>query len=181
MSDLVPQASSTNALSIPDDNMFLATPLQRRAKSAFWARVGQGNIQVHEDIDLATVSQFVRYKALPTWWSLPGFRSWFLNQYEFSQKMEYIAFLCQDRIIEILEDKTANPNAVVKIMQMVFEMSGKFPRRKAGEEKFLDEEISKMSSTQLEEYLKKTVKLVSLAKDDKKDLTTLPNSDRLSR
>lgn len=141
---------------------YLPTPEMRRAKGAFWARFNDNPICDPEDISLATAMRFSPDNRLSKWWALPGFRDWYRNRDEFRQRMEYLAQLALDTLETILVDPLAQGSAKVNAAKLIMEVARKMPAKSQAEQ-FMDEKISQMSRPQLEEYIKKSVKLLQPA------------------
>jgi hypothetical protein len=101
----------------------------------------------------ANVQKIIPDSRLPRWWSMYGFREWFLNEDEFKQRLEYIAHLALDTLEQILTDPDANHSARVNAAKLAFEAASKMPQKwqKMG---YLDDQIQKMDQSQLEQFIR---------------------------
>lgn len=144
---------------IADELTYLPTPEQRKAKSAFYARFNDNPICDPEDISLSIAQQFCPDYRLPKWWKLEGFPAWFRNKDEFRQRMEYLAQLALDSLESILADPKAQGSAKVNAAKLIMEVARKMPQ-KSLQEQFLDEKVSQMTKPQLEQYIKKNLRLL---------------------
>lgn len=147
---------------VVDELTYLPSPEQRRAKSAFWARFSDNPICEPEDISLAVALRFSPDNRLSRWWIQPGFKEWFRNRDEFRQRMEYLANLALDSLEGILADPKAQGTAKVNAAKLIMEVARKTPNKSQAEQ-FLDEKVSQMSRPQLEEYIKKNLRLLDSA------------------
>jgi hypothetical protein len=138
---------------------FMPTPEQRKLKSSFWHRFGEDTTNLSSDITLELVDSYVPDDRLPKWWQEPGFKEWMRNPEEFRERIEYLVFLAMDTLENLLIDRSANANAKVSAAKLLMEVGRKMPP-KVMVEKYLDEKIGEMDKGQLEEYIRKNVKLV---------------------
>lgn len=148
---------------------FCPSPEHRKVKSAFWAIADETQLVDHsQGIELATALRFTADNRLSRWWPLPGFREWFSNKDEYRQRLEYLANLALDTAEEILIDKKAHPSARANMVKLVIEAANKMPPRQIAKELYIDEKIHRMDRTQLEEFVRKNIKLVSAGSDESK-------------
>lgn len=155
--------SVTDTLEIVADELtYLPSPEQRKAKSAFWAKFNDNPLCDPEDISLAISKQFCSDRRLDNWWKFEGFKEWFRNKDEFRQRMEYLAQLSLDALESILADPKAQGSAKVNAAKLIMEVSRKMPQ-KSLQEQFLDEKVSQMTKPQLEQYIKKNIRLLGEA------------------
>lgn len=153
------QKANQTILEIVEDITFLPSPEQRKAKAAFWASYSENPLV---GLDVLTVSDAVtlsRDRRVRSWWSLPSFREWFLNQDEFRQRLEYLANLALDTAESILLDTKAHPSARANMVKLVIEAAGRMPNKFA-KEKYIDERIGSMDRKQLEEYIRRASRYI---------------------
>lgn len=157
---------------------YLPSPEQRKAKSAFWARFNDNPICEPSEISLAIALRFVADSRLSKWWGQEGFRAWFSNQDEFRQRMEYLSNLALDRLEGIIADPKANASAQVNAIKLIMEVTRKMPP-KFSKEIYVDEKIGQMDRKQLEEYIRKNVRLVEAPPESSEEnpLTDSQKSD----
>lgn len=141
---------------------YLPTPEQRKVKAAFWARFNENPSCEPEDISAILVESVTGDTRPTKWWSQAGFKEWFRNRDEFRQRMEYLSHLALDRLEAILADPRAQNNAQVGAAKLIMEVARKMPSRNP-QEQFLDEKIHQMDRKQLEEYIKRSLKLLPQA------------------
>lgn len=146
-----------------DDLLFKPSDAQIRAKSAFWSRFYDNPICDPQSLTLTVASQFVGDSRIERWWSTPGFREWFSNTNEFRERLEMLAYKSLTRLEQIIDSPTTNPNAQVNAIKLLMEMGRKLPRLQQDTEKYADEKIAKMSKAELEEYIRRNIKLVPQA------------------
>ncbi len=148
---------------------YMPSPEQRKAKSAFWARFNDNPICDPQDISLAIALQFANDERLSRWWSQSGFKEWFRNRDEFRQRVEYLVHQALDSLEYVLVDPKAQASAKVNAAKLLMEVARKMPQKQVAEQ-YLDEKIGQMSKQQLQEYIRKSTKLlpVETAEDQKK-------------
>lgn len=146
--------------------VFIPSGAQRKAKAAFWVSFTDNPVSDAENVTLAQALQITGESRLQKWWSMVGFKDWFLNKEENKQRLEYIYSLALDSAEEILIDPDANPSAKVQMIKVIAELANKMPQ-KWKTEKFLDADIQRMDKHQLESYLEKQgVKLLKSSGGD---------------
>lgn len=138
---------------------FLPSPEQRKAKSAFWARFQENPLCEPSEISLAVATRFCGDGRLSRWWGQEGFRDWFRNSDEFRQRLEYLVNLSLDSIEYVLTDPKAQSSAKVNAAKLLMEVARKMPP-KGATTVYLDENISKMSKKELEEFITKKTRLL---------------------
>lgn len=136
-----------------DDLLFVPNMEQRRVKAAFWAKYASNPLSDLNKITAVLVNKIVDDNRIPRWWSMYGFREWFLNEDEYKQRLEYIAHLALDTLEDVLTNPDANQNAKVNAAKLVMEAANKMPQ-KWQNTKYLDDSIQKMDQVQLEQYIR---------------------------
>lgn len=136
---------------LKDDLLFLPSPVHRRAKSKFWAR--------HDSLlggpgtpSAAEVMEITGEPGIKKWWSVPGFKEWFLNKDEARERLEYLYMIALDSAESVLLDPDANANAKVQMVKVIAQLAGKEPEKTT---KYVDEDIQKLTPEKLKEYIKK--------------------------
>lgn len=137
-----------------DDLLFVPTPDQRQVKAAFWQRYSQSPVLDISKITGTYVHKLVPDSRIPRWWSMFGFKEWFLNEDEFRQRLEYLANLSLDTLEAILTDPDANHSARVNAAKLIFEASNKMPK-KWEKVAYLDAGVQNMDQAQLESFIRK--------------------------
>jgi hypothetical protein len=138
---------------VMDDLLFCPSPDQRQVKAAFWAKYQQAPLISMDKVTASFVQKLIPDSRLPRWWSLYGFKEWFLNEDEFKQRLEYLAHLALDRMEAILTDPDANNSAQVNAAKLVFEAASKMPQ-KWQKTLYLDDHVQKMDQAQLEQFIR---------------------------
>jgi hypothetical protein len=145
---------------IEGEIVFVPHPHMRKAKATLIVALQENPITDLESITSTQAIQITGENRLSKWWSIPGFKAWFINKEEYRYRLEYLFDLALDTAEEILVDRDANTNAKVQMIKVLAELSNKMPQ-KWKHERFLDAEIQKMDKAQLESFLSKQgVKLV---------------------
>jgi hypothetical protein len=148
----LPTGANFNKLA--EEVMFSPAPAQKRLKAKFWARYVPGPLTDIDSLSLEDVAEIVRDARIKTNWSISGFREWFLNRDENRERLEYIFTLGLDAAEEILTNPEANPASKVNMLKVIGELAAKFPN-KWQQERFVDDEINKMSEFQLKAWLER--------------------------
>ena len=140
---------------------YIPTPEQRKVKSSLWHRIGEMAIHVDpSEISLEFIQSIIIDDRIANWWEGEvGFKEWMRNKEEFRERIDYLSFLALDTLEMLLVDRTTNANAKVAAIKLLMEVGRKMPP-KVTVEKFLDEKVSDMDKKELEEYIKKNLKLV---------------------
>lgn len=128
--------------------VFLPSPAHRRVKSKFWQR--------YEDlggpVSLELAEGLTKEPGLRKWWSMSGFKDWFLNQDEARERLEYLYMVALDAAEHLLLDPNANHNAKAQMIKIIAQLAGKEPNKY---EKFADAAVQKMDSAKLRAYIEK--------------------------
>lgn len=150
-----------------DVAIFHPTDEQRASKSQFWTRIADSGIQLPPDLDITTAVKFADDRRLTSWWTTPGFPQWFANSQEFRERMEFLANLALDQLQDIISSPSVAASAKTPAIKMIMEIAGKMPKQKS-ESESEDEIISKMSKTELEDYINKKMPVLVPKKKDEK-------------
>lgn len=132
--------------------VFTPSPIQRKAKAAFWYKWNEHPFGDPADITAHTASDYAGYSQVREWWADSRFKEWFLNRDEFRQRVEYLANLALDTAEEILLDPDASAGARVSMVKLAAELASKMPQ-KGFREMLLDESIQKMNKEELEKFI----------------------------
>jgi hypothetical protein len=129
---------------------FAPTGPQRKAKSAFWARVTTSGLLCPAPLTSTFVAQVTGSRQMARWFTTPGFLEWFSNQQEYSERMEFTKLRALDRLDEILEANEGKVSEMVSAIKLAFEVTGAVNKKQA---EFLDKHISQMGEKELEAFL----------------------------
>lgn len=152
------------AVAVVDDIIFKPTYDQVQIKAAFWAKFSTNPLVDVHNIGLTTVQKFVSDARIDRWWHVYGFKEWFLNEEEFSQRALALAHLAVEALEDILLNPDANPSARVNAAKLSMEIANKMPQ-KWQKVQYLDDQVQKMDQAQLEQFLRQK----GLLGDGKKD------------
>lgn len=145
------------------DTIFVPSPAQRACKAKFWKRM-DFDYDLAEGITLLGAVQLTNYSELNRWWQQEGFKDWFLNKDEASERIEYLYMLWMDKAEELLLNPDANHNAVVQIGKIIAQLSGR-----DNQERYSDEAIQKMTPQQLKAFIEKAAPRLIKAKSSDKE------------
>jgi len=137
---------------LADSVIFSPTALHRKWKIKFWAKYVPNPLTDVSDITIYDIDEIIRDSRISKFLGQPGFREWFLNTDENREKLEYLFQISLSVAEEILLDTESNASAKVNMIKVLAELANKFPS-KTQQERFVDDEINKMSASQLEAYL----------------------------
>lgn len=137
-----------------EDISFQPAPNQQMLKAQFWARYVPNPFESRENISLATVQETINEPKLKRYWSIPGFKDWFINQEEGKERIDYLWMVGLDTAEQIMRDPAVNAGAKVNLLKLLAEVSGRLQRGSKGEEKFSDDTVNKMSEEELKKWLK---------------------------
>jgi hypothetical protein len=151
----IPDAESLGA--VVEELIFTPTLLQKRLKAEFWVAYNDNPLVSLDQISLLEANTYVRTRKLNNWWSIPGFRDWFLNRSEYRERLEFLFNLSMDAIEEILLSTDPKvQSARVNAIKIIAELGNKYPRGvNKGEGQYLDSAIASMDKAQLEVFLQK--------------------------
>lgn len=152
-------------------NEFEPTAAHRQAKSAFWAHYFQEGDLPPVDFGPALATRVSGYSEVSNWWSQKGFPEWFRNGEEFRQKVEHTSQLALDLIHNLIIDPVARTSDRLNAAKMALEIAAKFPRA-APKQETEDDKISKMSRTEIEEYIRSQVSKLPAPAEEQVDNTT---------
>ncbi len=131
-------------------NIYRPTPDQRRIKAEYHASLANG--PTPSVITAAFAVQLTGHGVVEKWWSVVGFRSWFLDAVSFENEAEALANAALGIIGDIMYsgEKASDRLAASKLM---VEIAGKVKKAKV-ETRFLDESIPDDPKL-LDEYIAK--------------------------
>ena len=149
----LPSKDTFTSLAEETGALFQPNKQQRAIKARFWTIVSN-SITAKNPRSMTTmeIAQTVRDNRVLNWWSVAGFKDWFLNNTEHIERLEYLFDLALTAAEEIfLSDDPKTANAKVNMAKVVAELAKKMPSR--GGDKFHDEKIAKMNKEELEAFL----------------------------
>ncbi len=146
MSDTTQTSPPTTAI----ESVFSPTSPMRRAKSQFWARITAAGMATTPPGELASVRAYTSSRQLVRWWESLQFRDWFLNNQEYSERLEATKLRALDLLDELLEERSGKTSELVSACKLAFEITGAVSKQQA---KFLDKHIGEMSESELESFL----------------------------
>lgn len=152
--ELVNPAQSVSQLA---DRLFFApSPNHRKMKAKFWSNYMPSPFKDVADTTQAELAKYcgLSHTTIERYLKEEGFRDWLLNVNESRERLEYLYNLWTDRVERILLDDSTAAQTVVTLGKTLGELANKFPNRWA-QEKFSDEDINKMSESQLKAFLDK--------------------------
>lgn len=141
----------TDIRSIVTAARFTPTEAQIRYKTEFW-NSAVGNVPPECSID-----QLIELGAsgrIRRWEKIPGFPEWFANKDSNKQRSEELLIRAMDRLSEILRDADDH-SVLLAAAKEARNLHAQLNAVDKAEEKFADEEISKMSKEQLAEFIAK--------------------------
>lgn len=148
------------ALTVRAENQFRPTNEQKRAKSQFWTTIEKQSVpDISAEPNRSVAALYGSDDRIPGWWSTPGFADWFWNRNEFQEGLDYLAHVCLTSLEAILTSGTSSDNSKVSAAKLILEASKKIGKQDTAEQ--FDEKVARMSRAELEEYITKSMKLVT--------------------
>jgi hypothetical protein len=145
---------------------FRPLPMQRQAKTRYWALVSEQalleDLDSHDPYELARTLQC---PALPAWLQNPQFRVWFGNKHEHLQRIEYLFDLALDAAEQILQNE--DPKAQSARVAMIKVLSDLANKRRT--EKVADTQINQMTPEQLRAYIEKQAPILLTTSKSEED------------
>lgn len=137
---------------------FRPTNEQKWLKSQFWKAVEAAQLpSLPPTPNEALAAQYV---ALDGNWAQEGFPEWLWDQGSFDAQVDYLAQVALDELEKVLTSSRASDNVKLGAIKLSLEVAHRLGKQPEGAE-FADEKIAKMSKAELEEYIGKSLKLVS--------------------
>lgn len=148
--------------SMTEDLLFIPNPRHRQVKAKFWSRYDSLMLSSDKITSTAAVS-ITDEPSIMRWWSLPGFKDWFLNQDEARERLEYLYMLALDTAEQVLANPESNDNAKVQMVKVIAQLAGKEPSK----QQYADDSINKMDAEKLKTYIQEAIPKLSLDTKDK--------------
>ena len=135
---------------------------EQRTKAKFWVRARKQGVE-RDEVTLATGLSLTGDARLTTWWGKPGFSTWFANDTEFEEEMEYLVYRMPFYLLSVLEDDSEKSSgAKVNALKLLAEIANKMPVRHK-QVVWKDASIQNMSPDQLRRFIAKESKKLGLA------------------
>lgn len=157
MSDKTVLKAIEKVLSSRADTAFRPTNDQKRIKSQFWASVRASSINLSVNPDSSIAASYID---LGTNWEVPGFSQWLWDEKSFDTQADYLAQVSMDELERLLTSHLAAPTVKLGAIKLALEVARKLGKTNDSPE-FADSKIGEMDKRQLEEYINKSLKLVS--------------------
>ncbi len=121
---------------ILDQVTFLPTEDQKRLKAKYWTRRGK-LLPTDARPAPAEIRMLTKNDDITKYWDIKGFKEWFCNDKEFSENMEYIAGVAQQKLLDILSNSEAGDSALIAAVKLSMEAAGKL-QKTGGKDEVLD-------------------------------------------
>ncbi len=131
-------------------DIYVPTPAQRRIKAEFHAALANGPSPT--TISAAFAVQITGRGAIEKWWSINGFKKWFLDAISFENEAEALAGSALEVIGDVMYNAKSDKDRLAAAKLLV-EIAGKVKKAQT-EVKFLDDSIPD-DPAKLDEYIKK--------------------------
>jgi len=154
--------------------IFQPNPAQKKLKAKFHSRYTPGPMHDITQLSLSEALEITGDSRLNKLWAQPGFKEWFTNRDENRERLEYLFTLALDTAEDLLSNESTQPSAKVNMIKVLAELANKFPNKYA-QEKFVDDEINRMSELQLKAWLER--RGVDIAKTQPPKLLEVINAD----
>jgi hypothetical protein len=175
----IPQENVQPATDLPklaESLIFQPGPLHRKWKARFWSKYVPNPLTDVSDCTFDEVNEIIRDSRVAKNWSNQAFREWLFNTDENRERLEYLFTMALDTAEEILMSESAQVSAKVNMIKVLAELANKFPSKNATE-RYVDDEINKMSELQLKAWLERR----GIAPRSTKAIETLPSIDVSSK
>ena len=149
-----PKSVEKTLQNIVSDIVFMPESSMIPVKIKFWHKFSQVALADPDNVTREMAAQYSNDNRVTRWWSRPGFKEWFLNEDEFKQNLEELAYKALGALNDILMDPDAQAGARVNAAKLVLEAASKMPK-KYEKESYKDEKIQEMTKEQLDEYISK--------------------------
>jgi hypothetical protein len=126
-----------------------------RARTEYYRKNGE-NIQT-ASVDAALASGAPR--TIERWWNTPGFQEWWNSPNWAREEAEELMLQAMSRVSEILGSSDEPTNTVLAAAKEAREIYTKLNQSTAP--KFADEEINSMDKQALEEYIRRSTRIIS--------------------
>ena len=143
-----------NIVEIVQSSSFIPTNAMIRRRGEFWRKCS--NPDVDSDTELKQVIELGASSIITRWWSIPGFREWFLNKDWNKHEAEALLQAAMKRVADILRDEEDTGlliNAAKEARAIYAQMHVQV------EEKFADSQVAEMSKDELAEYIRRNTRL----------------------
>lgn len=154
MSDRKLLKNIERVLSNHNQASFQPTNEQKRLKAQFWTVAGT-NLPPAPDRALAA-----QYVDVGVHWDTPGFPAWLWNAAAFDAQVDYLAQVSVEELEKLLLSTRAGDAVKLGAIKLSLELAKKIGKP-ADSEGMLDDKIAQMSKAQLEDYIQKSLKLVT--------------------
>lgn len=146
---------------LSNDLTYMPSHEQRKLKSAFWLRFNDNPVCEPGEISVSVIQRVASDSRLEKWWSQPGFKEWFRNQEEFRERVESMAHLALDTLMDILvTDDPRQTSSKVAAAKLLLEVGRKLPSKTQSTDKFIDQRIGEMDKKQLDAYIARQISLL---------------------
>lgn len=150
-----PAIVDSEDLAVPTtlENQFFPSNEQRRLKSRWWFKYTDGCYTTKpEEMSYDQVMKVLSSRPLERWWKLAGFKEWFLNKEEETEKVELLYSIALDEIEEIVRSRDPKYlKSKIAMIRLVCELADKFPKNK--QIQYVDKQIATMNPDELKKFI----------------------------
>lgn len=130
------------------ESQFTPSGRQIRARVRFWeAQAGEA----HPDMNLAAALELGAPSAISKWWAIPGFADWWTSLNWEKEEAHRMLISAMHKVSNVLRDED-DSGRVLAAAKEAREIYSKLHGSEQ-KDKFLDDEVSKMSRDQLEAFI----------------------------
>jgi hypothetical protein len=129
---------------------FIPTPAQIRRRKEFWAK----EPVLVDTPSLEATMAAGAHASVGRWWKTPGFAEWFTDRNSNIHAAEELLHRAMDRLQQVLTT-SEDEQTIIAAAKEARTLLAQLTASSAAEEKFADEQVSNMSRTELEDYIRK--------------------------
>ena len=127
-----------------------------KAKERFYRRLQESEHIVDKEMVFKSpelLEQLAGTSRIHRWLEDPAFAQWWWDEHSVSDELMALRHRAVARLAKIVGDDEVSPADMLKAVRMIFEVTDQFPSKKQ-EVRFLDEDINKMSDTDVDKEMK---------------------------
>lgn len=178
----LPEAQTAKALETALEAIYDPSSRDREIKVRFWQAMEDNPMVDASLVTVAMAAKMTGSRNLEALWSKPGFKSWFLNDNEFRQRVDVLSSLALDAIEAVLKsDDPKGQGARVNAAKLLLEMANKMPAKQhgSGKQASMEKVIASMDRVQLEAFMQSQAGTLHLtaSKNKPETITIIPEDE----
>lgn len=146
--------------SLLEDAIYVPSESQRQLRAKFWLKYSKLPFADADKVNLDVIKRYSNHSKLDEWWNEDGFRSWFLNQNEYAERLEVLVDHAMSTLASAMISGDTPVASKITAAKLVLEAAGKLSKKTQNKDK--GDDLEEMSDEELQQFIESASKSKSI-------------------